>query len=57
MTDRTRANRGIVLKNLTEIRAGKVRLEAERDGADALTAPDELGPQIDDPAFSRVRGV
>jgi len=38
----TRSNLAIVTKGLTELAARKARLEAERDGADAIVVPDEL---------------
>jgi HlyD family secretion protein len=38
----TRANLAIIVKGLTELVAGKARLEAERDGADAVTVPAAL---------------
>ena len=38
----TRANLAIVTKNLDELSARQARLEAERDGADAIAFPQEL---------------
>ena len=38
----TRANLAIITKGLTELLARKSRLEAERDGADAVTLPNAL---------------
>lgn len=38
----TRANLSIVTKGLNELAARKARLEAERDGVDAIKFPDEL---------------
>ena len=38
----TRANLAIVTKGLDELAARKARLEAERDGAETITFPDEL---------------
>jgi len=38
----TRANLAIVVKNLTELTARQARLEAERDGSQILSFPDEL---------------
>lgn len=38
----TRANLAIVTKNLSELWTRKARLEAERDGAEAITFPPEL---------------
>jgi HlyD family secretion protein len=38
----TRANLAIITKGLTELAARKARLEAERDGAEGITFPDEL---------------
>jgi HlyD family secretion protein len=37
-----RANLAIIDKGLMELAARKARLEAERDGTDAVTVPDEL---------------
>ena len=39
----TRANLAIVTKGLNELYARKARLEAERDGADTIKFPKELG--------------
>jgi HlyD family secretion protein len=44
-----RANLAIVTKGLDQLTARKARLEAERDGADAITFPPELLAQTDDP--------
>lgn len=45
----TRANLAIVTKGLTELRARKARLEAERDGVATVTFPPELIERRDDP--------
>jgi HlyD family secretion protein len=45
----TRANLAIVTKGLNEFYARKARLGAERDGADAVPMPRELGDQAGDP--------
>jgi HlyD family secretion protein len=45
----TRANLAIVTKGLTELRARKARLEAERDGASTIRFPPELTERKDDP--------
>ena len=45
----TRANLAIVSKGLTELLARKARLEAERDGAEAVTVPPELASTSSDP--------
>jgi len=50
----TRANLAIVLKGLDELAARQARLEAERDGLDAVAFPDELQDRIDDPDVRRV---
>ena len=50
----TRANLAIVTKALTELSARKARLEAERDGAEAVTFPDELMQQVDVPEVTHV---
>ena len=44
----TRANLSIVTKGLNELAARKARLEAERDGLDAIKFPDELIARQDD---------
>ena len=44
----TRANLAILQKSLNEQLARKARLEAERDGAQAVTYPPELVAQKDD---------
>ena len=50
----TRANLAIITKGLTELAARKARLEAERDGADAITVPDELASRSSDPQVTHV---
>jgi len=42
----TRANLAIITKGLTELTARKARLEAERDGADAMTLPSDLATRV-----------
>ena len=48
------ANLAIVSKGLTELLARKARLEAERDGADAITVPPELASRSSDPEVTHV---
>lgn len=50
----TRANLGIVSKGLDELKARIARLEAERDGADAIVFPAELVEREKDPAIQRM---
>ena len=50
----TRANLAIITKGLTELTARKARLEAERDGADAITVPDELASRSSDAEVAHV---
>jgi HlyD family secretion protein len=50
----TRANLAIVTKGLTELSARKARLEAERDGAEAITVPDELASRSSEPKVAHV---
>ena len=50
----TRANLAIVSKGLTELLARKARLEAERDGAEAVTVPPELASTSSDPEVAHV---
>ena len=45
----TRANLAIVTKGLNELRSRKARLEAERDGAEAIAFPDDLLSRESDP--------
>lgn len=45
----TRANLSIVTKGLNELSARKARLEAERDGAEAINFPDSLTSRRGDP--------
>jgi HlyD family secretion protein len=51
-----RANLAIVTKRLVELMARRARLEAERDGLDAIVLPDELKDRIKEPAVARVLG-
>ena len=48
----TRANLAIVTKGLDELAARKARLEAERDGADAIVFPPQLLARENDPAVA-----
>ena len=50
----TRANLAIISKGLIELVARKARLEAERDGADAISVPDELASRSADPQVAHV---
>ncbi|MES0385775.1 MAG: HlyD family type I secretion periplasmic adaptor subunit, partial [Hyphomicrobium sp.] len=50
----TRSNLAIVTKGLTELTARKARLEAERDGADAIVVPDELALRSSDEDVAHV---
>jgi HlyD family secretion protein len=50
----TRANLAIVTKGLTELTARKARLEAERDGADAIIFPAELTERSSDERVAHV---
>jgi HlyD family secretion protein len=50
----TRANLAIITKGLTELAARKARLEAERDGAEAITVPDEFELRSDDEQVAHV---
>ena len=50
----TRANLGIVSKGLDEFYTRKTRLEAERDGADALVFPQVLLSRQNDPEVARL---
>jgi HlyD family secretion protein len=50
----TRANRAIIVKGLTELVARKARLEAERDGADAVTVPAALAARSNDEQVAHV---
>lgn len=50
----TKANLAIVVKSLDEFYARQARLEAERDGADAVAFPDELAARSGDPALARL---
>ena len=50
----TRSNLAIVTKGLTELAARKARLEAERDGADAIVVPDELALRSSDKEVAHV---
>src|SRR5436309_2919258 len=48
----TRANLAIVTKGLDELSARKARLEAERDGAEAIAFPGEILARIGDPSLA-----
>ena len=50
----TRANLQIVTKQLDELTASAMRLEAERDGLTALTVPEELQARLNDPAIVKL---
>ncbi len=50
----TRANRAIIVKGLTELVARKARLEAERDGADAVTVSAALAARSNDEQVAHV---
>ncbi len=50
----TRASLAIVTKGLTEFYARKARLEAERDGADAIVIPDELAARSNEKDVAHV---
>jgi len=50
----TRANLAIVTKSLTELSARKARLEAERDGADAVITPASLAAHARDEQVAHV---
>src|SRR5262245_37726354 len=49
-----RANLAIITKGLTELAARKARLEAERDGLDAIIVPDQLFKQLSEPQVAQV---
>ncbi|HWK67770.1 MAG TPA: HlyD family type I secretion periplasmic adaptor subunit [Rhizobiaceae bacterium] len=50
----TRANLDIVLKGLDELKARLARLEAERDGADAIAFPADLVERENKPTIARM---
>lgn len=50
----TRANLAVVTKGLNELTARKARLEAERDGADAITFPAALMERAQEPEVAAV---
>ena len=50
----TRASLAIVSKGLTELLARKSRLEAERDGAETISVPNELATRLDDVTVKHV---
>jgi HlyD family secretion protein len=52
----TRANLAVVTKGLNELSARKARLEAERDGADAIRFPPELLSRTQEPEVAAVMG-
>jgi HlyD family secretion protein len=49
----TRANLAIVVKALNELAARQAREEAERDGAETVTFPDELLARMNDPDVAK----
>lgn len=52
----TRANLAVVTKGLNELTARKARLEAERDGADAIGFPADLTSRATEPDVAAVMG-
>jgi HlyD family secretion protein len=50
----TRANLAIVVKSLDELAARQARLEAERDGAEAISFPSELTGRAGHPDIDRI---
>ena len=50
----TRANLAIITKGLTELSARKARLEAERDGAEAIVVPTELAERSNDESVAHI---
>lgn len=50
----TRSTLAIITKSLDELAARQARNEAERDGADAISFPQELLDRADDPQVARV---
>jgi HlyD family secretion protein len=52
----TRASLAIVSKGLDEFRGRKAREEAERDGADTISLPDEFRGRTGEPELARVIG-
>ena len=48
-----KANLGVVMKDLSERKARRARLEAERDGAESITFPDDLLAEMKDDAEIR----
>ena len=50
----TRANLAIVLKGLNELTARKARLEAERDGLEAIPVPKDFADRLNDPEVTTV---
>src|SRR5207244_9469524 len=49
----TRANLAIITKSLDEMAARQAREEAERDGADAVTFPQDLLNRMEEPDVAR----
>ena len=50
----TRANLQVIVRQLDELVGRKARLEAERDGMDAIDMPRELTARLSDPEVARV---
>ena len=50
----TRANLQVIVRQLDELAGRKARLEAERDGMDAIDMPRELTARLSDPEVARV---
>jgi len=50
----TRANLQVIVRQLDELVGRKARLEAERDGMDAIDMPRELTTRLSDPEVARV---
>jgi membrane fusion protein, type I secretion system len=50
----TRANLQVIVRQIDELTGRKARLEAERDGNDAVAVPPELTERLSDPEVARV---
>jgi HlyD family secretion protein len=50
----TRANLQVIIRQIDELTGRKARLEAERDGHDAIDMPPELTGRLSDPEVARV---
>lgn len=50
----TRANLGVIKKGFLALTSRKARLEAERDGADAIAVPAALASRLNDPEIAHV---